>query len=194
VLAALLIAPQLLAFSVRGALSWGPGDDWSPSRRASYQALSLGAVPAPIGSLSLDRVGLDIPVYTGVEETALTLGAGHLPDTSPLNGPGNAAVAGHRDGFFRSLRDLRKGDTLTLRSAGATRTYRVASLWVVAPDELWVLRNTRLPALTLITCHPFTFVGHAPERFVVRAVAVPDDGRKDVTSNDEDDEHIGDTT
>lgn len=149
--------------------------DWSTSRLAAFERLSAGVVPKPIGYLKLEHESFRIPVFAGTSETSLTLGAGHLPETSPLNGAGNAAIAGHRDGFFRRLRKIRIGDELTLTSAGKSRTYQVTHLWVVAPDDVSVLDDTTSSSLTLITCYPFYFVGHAPKRFVVRAVAVEGD-------------------
>lgn len=159
--------------AARAALAGAaPGDDWSASRRAAYRELISRAVPAPQGYLSLPAQGEGIPVFRGAGEPELTLGAGHLPETSPLGGPGNTVLAGHRDGFFRRLRDLAVGDLLEVRTAGVSRRYRVTDLWVVEPRDVWVLDETPRPSLTLITCHPFYFVGHAPNRFVVRAVAV----------------------
>ncbi len=172
-LAALLIMPQAASMAARAALAGAePGDDWSSSRRTAYLQLIGGAVPSPQGLLKLPAQREGIPVFQGAEEPQLTLGAGHLPETSPLGGPGNTVLAGHRDGFFRRLRDVAVGDLLEVQSAGVSRRYRVTDLWVVAPRDVWVLEETPRPSLTLITCHPFYYVGHAPNRFVVRAVAV----------------------
>jgi sortase A len=48
-------------------------------------------------------------------------------------------------------------------------TYRVDETLIVAPEDVGVLAPTPHPMLTLITCYPFSYVGHAPQRFVVRA-------------------------
>ncbi len=167
--AMVLILPQLAAMAGR-QLGAGPDDSWSASRRAAYQRLlRAGGVPSPVGRLRLEKQGIVMPVFSGTGEAALTLGAGHLRDTAALDGNGNIAIAGHRDGFFRSLRNLAVGDRLTLITAKAVRTFRVSGTSVVAPEDVEVLAPTSSPVLTLITCYPFYYVGHAPKRFVVRA-------------------------
>jgi sortase A len=173
VLAIALITPQLLVVGARaGAVPYGPDDSWSAARRAEFERFSRGIVPEPEGHLYLDEQQLRVPIYSGTDELALTLGAGHLPETAPLNGAGNTAIAGHRDGFFRALRHVEVGDRLSIETKNETQTYRIAESWIVAPEEVWVLDSTAEPSVTLITCYPFYHVGSAPERFVVRAVRV----------------------
>lgn len=145
-------------------------DSWSESRRQAYERFSEHSVSAPVGFLTLGEDPQQIPVFSGTEEMSLTLGAGHLRETAALNGSGNTAIAGHRDGFFRALRNLERGDTLEVGTAEGTRRYRVSKLWIVDPEDVWVLEDTSRSSLTLITCHPFFFVGDAPNRYVVRAV------------------------
>lgn len=171
ILAIALAAPQLAAMSGRALLADANTGDWSESRLALYQRLSAGAVPAPIGQLRVSENQPQIPVFSGTRETNLTLGAGHLPETGALNGSGNAAIAGHRDGFFRSLRELAVGDLLEVATSTESTSYRVTDLWIVSPEDVWVLKDTPQSSLTLITCHPFYFAGSAPNRYVVRAVA-----------------------
>lgn len=170
-LAVALLAPQLGAMAVRAAVTAAaPDGSWSESRRAAYERLAGRAnLPAPVGQLRLRDGSASVPVFSGTDEVALTLGAGHLPETGALDGAGNIAIAGHRDGFFRALRHVRQGDRMVLTSAAGPRTFEVTSTRIVAPDELSVLDPTPETVLTLITCHPFYFVGSAPDRFIVRA-------------------------
>lgn len=170
-LAIVLAAPQLAAVSGRALLADATTGDWSESRLAMYERLSAGVVPVPIGQLRLNGSQQQIPVFSGTAETSLTLGAGHLPETGALNGGGNAAIAGHRDGFFRSLRDVAVGDLLEIETPAETTSYRITDLWIVNPEDVWVLEDTPQSSVTLITCHPFYFAGNAPNRYVVRAVA-----------------------
>ena len=94
---------------------------------------------------------------------------GHIPGT-PLPGPtGNVALAGHRDTFFRRLKDIRTGDEILLTTTERTYAYRVRVSEVVEPRDTWVLAATEDPTLTLVTCYPFSYVGPAPKRFVVQA-------------------------
>jgi sortase A len=176
VLAVALLAPQVVSMAVRAQLAGsGPDASWSESRRQAFQRLSAGTVPAPVAYLTLDEQDVRVPVFSGIEEAKLTLGAGHLPETGPVGGGGNAAIAGHRDGYFRSLRHVETGDLIGLDTPAGRQRYRVTETWLVAPEDVWVLDATDRPSLTLITCHPFYFVGHAPDRYVVRAERVEED-------------------
>lgn len=129
-------------------------------------------LPAPIGRLEIPRIGLSAIVMQGDDENTLKVAVGHLPDTPLPWQEGNAALAGHRDTFFRPLRHLRVGDEILLETARGTFRYRSTRHVVVEPHELWVLDPSPAAALTLITCYPFNFVGPAPRRFVVHAERV----------------------
>ena len=113
----------------------------------------------------------------------LRLGAGHIAGT-PLPGePGNSGIAGHRDTFFRELKDIRSNDEIQLQTATGLFRYEVDWVKVVAPDDTSVLAPSTESALTLVTCYPFQFLGSAPQRFVVRAhkvltTNVPSDGEQ----------------
>jgi LPXTG-site transpeptidase (sortase) family protein len=86
-------------------------------------------------------------------------------------------AAAHRDGYFRVLKDVAVGDVIELESLSRLRSYRITELAIVAPTDIWPLHATDEPTVTLITCYPFYFVGNAPQRFIVRAVA-EDERRK----------------
>lgn len=169
--AAALMLPQLAAMAARSTLGASFSDEaWSQPRREAYQQLlERGGLPSPIGRLLLPRQDQGVPLFSGTDEVALTLGAGHLPETAALDAQGNIAIAGHRDGFFRVLRDLEPGDRLILSSAGGQRTFEVVGTRVVEPRDVWVLEPTPQTTLTLITCYPFYHVGNAPNRYIVRA-------------------------
>lgn len=136
-----------------------------PQNVAVESAASVGA----IGRLEIPRIGLSAVVAEGDDEDTLKVAIGHLPDTPFPWQEGNAALAGHRDTFFRPLRRIRVGDDVRLETPRGTLRYRVTRHTVVDPDELWVLDASPAAALTLITCYPFDFVGPAPRRFVVHA-------------------------
>jgi len=129
---------------------------------------------APIGRLEIPRVGLAVVVAEGDDEKTLQVAVGHLPDTPLPWQDGNAALAGHRDSFFRPLRRIRVGDGIRLETPHGTLQYRVTRQMIVEPHELWVLDPSPTAALTLITCYPFDYVGSAPRRFVVHAERIGD--------------------
>jgi sortase A len=137
--------------------------------RALHAVVSRTDAALPIGRLEIPRIGLSAVVMEGDDEHTLKVAVGHLPDTPLPWQDGNAALAGHRDTFFRPIRRLQTGDEIRLVTPRGTFRYRATRQLVVEPDELWVLDPSPTAALTLITCYPFDFVGPAPRRFVVHA-------------------------
>jgi sortase A len=123
----------------------------------------------PVARLQIPRIQLSAMVVAGDDDRALRVGPGHVVGTAWPGQPGNVAIAGHRDTFFRPLRRIRVGDDIVLVTKRGPFHYRVSSLRIVAPGDVSVLDSTRDPALTLITCYPFSMIGPAPRRFVVRA-------------------------
>ncbi|MBW3163135.1 class D sortase [Ferrimonas balearica] len=143
---------------------------WSDSRRASYQAAS-GHTGAPVALLEIPAIALTVPVFNGTEEWQLNKGVGRVNNGAGLDGAGNLALAGHRDGFFRRLGELAPGDALWVTDAqGERRQFLVNHSVIVEPNEVWVLAPSGPSELTLITCYPFYFLGSAPQRYIVKAV------------------------
>ncbi len=136
--------------------------------------------PGPQGSLvgriEIPRVGVSAIVLEGVDKKTLRRGVGRIPGTSVSGEDGNIGLAAHRDGFFRGLRDIRKNDIVTLKTVEGTYNYQVEWTEVVQPQDTHVLDETEGPAITLVTCYPFSYVGPAPQRFIVRARRV-EEGR-----------------
>jgi len=130
---------------------------------------------ALVGRLDIPRIGISSIVLEGVEPATLRRGVGHIPGTGLPFQQGNVGIAGHRDSFFRALKDVDKDDLIELTTPAATYRYRVEWTRIVEPEETAVLADPGAPALTLVTCYPFYYIGSAPERFVVRAVRVGDD-------------------
>ena len=128
---------------------------------------------SPLGRIEISAVGLTTMIQEGTEEGTLRRAVGHIQGT-PLPGQrGNVALAGHRDTFFRGLRDIRVNDEITLTTLSGSYHYRVDSTEVVKPEETEVLKDGGANTLTLVTCYPFNFVGSAPKRFIVRARRIP---------------------
>jgi sortase A len=139
-----------------------------PSRTSA--SLSRPASPAAlIGRLSVPRLHLSAMVREGIDGNTLQLAVGHIPGTALPGQLGNVGVAGHRDTFFRGLKDLRTMDEVQFSTGSGDYKYVVESLIVVEPDNLGVLATSSENVLTLVTCYPFSYFGTAPRRFVVRA-------------------------
>jgi sortase A len=128
-----------------------------------------GVQRAPLGRIEIGAIGLAAMILEGTDARTLRRAVGHIPGT-PLPGQrGNVAITGHRDTFFRPLRNIRKNDEIRLTTLSNSYRYEVDSIKVVAPGDMEVLDRSEEAILTLVTCYPFYYVGPAPKRFVVRA-------------------------
>ena len=149
----------------------------APPRAASTPEAPRPVRPAPapgsaIGRIEIPRLGVSAVVRAGSDAKTLRLAVGHIPGTALPGEAGNVGLAGHRDTFFRRLRDIRPDDEIRVTTADGVFSYRVEQTIVVNPKDVWVLDPTAQPALTLVTCFPFTYVGSAPQRFIVRAASL----------------------
>ena len=122
-----------------------------------------------IGRIEIPRLLLSAVVVEGVDKTTLRRAVGHIPGTALPGQPGNVGLAGHRDTFFRPLKDLKIKDEIQFSTLQGNFKYEVESLRVVEPDNVGVLAPSGENVLTLVTCYPFYFVGPAPKRWIVRA-------------------------
>jgi sortase A len=139
--------------------------------------LALAVDPLVLGRIEIPRIGVSAIVREGDDDTTLAVAVGHIPGTARPGERGNMALAGHRDSFFRALRLIQLNDTIRIRTAGRRYEYRVDSTQVVRAEETRVLDPTGDAVLTLVTCYPFEWVGHAPNRFIVRASPLPPENR-----------------
>jgi sortase A len=148
----------------------------APASTGHAAATPTRQVVAPgqtVGRIEIPRLGVSAIIKAGSDARTLQLAVGHIPGTSYPGEDGNMGLAGHRDTFFRRLRDIRPDDTIRVTTPGGLFNYVVERTDVVEPNDVWVLDPTPHPALTLVTCYPFTYVGSAPQRFIVRAMLSP---------------------
>ena len=155
-------------------LSWGAPDQslWSPVRVRAWEAGPQTPAGHALAVLRIPRIHLEVPVFEGTDDATLDLGLGHVEGTAGLDAPGNVALAGHRDGFFRGLKDVGAGDEIDMETQTGMRRYVVKDIVIVKPDDVWVLDDNSA-ALTLVTCYPFYYTGSAPQRYIVRASEQP---------------------
>jgi len=142
---------------------------WDRGRVRAYARALTRPSPPPMAVLRIPRLRLEVPVLEGTDEWTLDRAIGHIEGTARPEEEGNVGLAGHRDGFFRVLKDIAEGDVMELALPGRVRRFRVEKVSIVGQDEVQVLAPTTAARLTLVTCYPFYFVGPAPDRFIVRA-------------------------
>ena len=143
---------------------------WDSERISAWQRALNEPAPPPLAVLRIPKIRLEVPVLPGTDDFTLNRAVGHIEDTSRPGTDGNSGIAGHRDGFFRGLKDIGPDDVIELETVRGKEVYRVERIWIVDPEDVSVLDATPTRSLTLVTCYPFYHVGPAPQRYIVRAV------------------------
>jgi len=141
---------------------------WSEQRIKDYRD-SLDQSLVPLAVLRIPRINVEAPVLEGTSELTLNRGVGRIEGTARVGENGNVGIAGHRDGFFRGLKDIKLGDKVDLEEPTRTDTYIVDHVQIVDPSDVSVLQPASKAALTLVTCYPFYYIGSAPKRYIVHA-------------------------
>jgi len=141
----------------------------SPSTRDQRVPRAAPAEGSTIGRIEIPRLGVSAVIRAGSDARTLRLAVGYIPGTALPGEKGNVGLAGHRDTFFRKLRDINPDDEIRVTTKEGVFRYFVQRTNIVQPSDVWVLDQTGYSALTLVTCYPFTYIGSAPQRFIVRA-------------------------
>jgi sortase A len=142
---------------------------WSPRRVETYKRSMGNKSGTPLAVLHIPRINLEAPLYEGTDDITLNHAVGRIAGTARPGELGNIGIAGHRDGFFRGLKDVSVGDAIELKTLQGRDTYIVDRIQIVKPNQVEVLKPRSVPSLTLVTCYPFYFLGSAPQRYIVTA-------------------------
>jgi sortase A len=156
---------------------------WAEKRIQAYRDSLLSHTDPPLAVLQIAKLRIRVPVFDGTDDLTLNRGVGRIIGTAKPGELGNIGIAGHRDGFFRGLKDISVGDEVDLTMTKEKDTYVVDQIEIVGPSDVHVLQARSVPSLTLVTCYPFYFVGDAPNRFIVHASLATDRLRKEIQSN-----------
>lgn len=141
---------------------------WSEKRIKAFEETLARHFEPPLALLEIPRIRLEVPVFNGTNEGILNRGVGRIIGTARVGGTGNLGIAGHRDGFFRALKDLKEGDAVELITRNRVFMYQVDNIVIVTPDDVRILKDRDVPTITLVTCYPFYFVGDAPQRYILQ--------------------------
>jgi sortase A len=164
--------------------SWLPDFSlWDQQRIRDYETSLPQHSDQAEAVLRIDKIHLVVPVLNGTDDLTLNRGVGRILGTAHVGASGNLGIAGHRDGFFRGLKDLNVGDAVQLETKGGAQVYTIDWIKIVTPDDVSVLKSMGAPSLTLVTCYPFYFIGSAPQRYVVHASSTDDPKRETQTLN-----------
>jgi len=143
--------------------------DWAPARVLAHEKSLKRELRGIVGRLLIPAVNLNVIVLEGTDPWTLNRAVGHIEGTALPGRAGNVGISAHRDGYFRNLGHIAKGDEISILTPEKTYTYAVESTHIVNPGDIEVLAPSDQPVLTLVTCFPFYFVGDAPQRFIVKA-------------------------
>jgi LPXTG-site transpeptidase (sortase) family protein len=141
---------------------------WSRERIREFAAVRQSGASHPIALIRIPSLQLVVPLYETATELHLNRGVGLIEHMAQPGEGGNLGIAGHRDGFFRALKDIARGDLIEVQTHQRTYKYRVVATQIVAATDTTPLTDTIEPTVTLVTCYPFYYLGHAPQRFIVR--------------------------
>ena len=107
---------------------------WDPERISAWRRALNEPAPPPLAVLRIPKIRLEVPVLPGTDDFTLNRAVGHIDDTALPGTDGNSGIAGHRDGFFRGLKDIGPDDVIELETLRGKEVYRVERIWVVDPD------------------------------------------------------------
>lgn len=122
-----------------------------------------------IGEINFPTLNKKVAVLEGTESPQLKKGAGHYEGSAAIGTLGNSVLAGHRDTVFRNLGELVAGDLIELESTSGKFVYEVTGSSIVDGEERGAIKQSDEAILTLITCYPFSYVGSAPDRYLLSA-------------------------
>lgn len=145
---------------------------WSQNRIKQYEQSIQQKIAPPLAVIRISRIDVEAPVFEGTNDLILNSGVGHIAGTALFGQNGNVGIAGHRDGFFRGLKNVKIGDHIEIDEPDRAETYIVDRLQIVTPKNVSILRSYGRATLTLVTCYPFYYVGPAPQRFIVHAALI----------------------
>ena len=143
--------------------------DWAPARALAHEKSLKRQLRGIVGRLLIPALDLNVMVLEGTDPWTLNRAVGHIERTALPGRAGNVGISAHRDGYFRNLGRIARGDEISILTSEKTYTYAVESTHIVNPGDIGVLAPSDQPVLTLVTCFPFYFVGDAPQRFIVKA-------------------------
>lgn len=145
---------------------------WNATRITDYEeSLKVNSAP-PLGIFTIDKLNIRVPIYNGTSEFYLNKGVGRIKGMAKMDEVGNLGISGHRDGFFRVLKDIKLGDDIEILTTQGIEQYEVSSITIIPKSDISILAPTTDKTLTIVTCYPFYFVGNAPKRYIVKATAI----------------------
>nr|WP_321293143.1 class D sortase [uncultured Trichococcus sp.] len=141
-------------------------DQANPTSESNYQTDDI------IGILKIPALAETYPIIEGTDEEMLVKGVGHYPTTALPGGNEQILLSGHRGTVFQRLGELQAGDRFIVEMGYGHFEYEMRTSEIVSADDTTVITPRGEELLTLSTCYPFSYIGSAPERYIIYASPV----------------------
>lgn len=123
-----------------------------------------------VGVLELPRIESELAIIEGTDEDDLKKGVGHYKGSFYPGENGQIVLSGHRDTVFRRLGELEIGDPLKVKMAYGDYDYEIVETKIVEADDTSIITlQKKNEELIVTTCYPFSYVGDAPQRYIIYA-------------------------
>ncbi|HEX6593090.1 MAG TPA: class D sortase [Bacillota bacterium] len=132
-----------------------------------------------IGIVRIPSIDAQLPIIEGTDEEMLEKGVGHYSSTALPAENEQILLSGHRDTVFRRFGELEIGDRFIIEMPYGEYEYEMRESEIVSADDTSVIRPMGEEVLTVSTCYPFSYVGSAPDRFVLYAYPIDKGDDKD---------------
>jgi len=144
---------------------------WNAQRITDYEESLKADLAPPLGVLTIEKLNINVPIWNGTSDVILDRGAGRIKGMAKMDEVGNLGISSHRDGYFRGMKDMQVGDEIEIQTTRGVQSYAVSSITILDKSDISPLASSTEKMLTIVTCYPFYFVGHAPKRYIVKAMA-----------------------
>ncbi|MEX3914276.1 class D sortase [Bacillus paralicheniformis] len=122
------------------------------------------------GLLTIPSINAELPIVEGTDPNDLAKGVGHYKGSFYPEQNGQIVLSGHRDTVFRRAGELRKGDTLRVDTGYGGYDYIIKDMKIVSKDDNSIITlQHEKEELILTTCYPFSYIGDAPDRYIIYA-------------------------
>ncbi|UOQ48322.1 class D sortase [Gracilibacillus caseinilyticus] len=123
-----------------------------------------------VGILEIPSLDAELPIVEGTDPDDLEKGVGHYRGSAYPMQQDQIVLSGHRDTVFRSLGEVDIGDTFTIVLPYGEYEYEMVDSKIVDADDTTIIKSTAPEEeLVITTCYPFSYVGNAPERYIIYA-------------------------
>lgn len=140
---------------------------------SSQKFVGMTSVPEDnelIGMIQINSNPKKIGIRYGANKENLDYGAALDKNSSFLTtSKGNSVIYGHREEFFWDLKDIKDGDIISIELTSGTLEYEVYNTFVTSPEDTSYYTDYNEAEVTLVTCHPFVYMGPTTNRFIVKA-------------------------